>query len=271
MKTIEKLALILLLVLFEGCKDKESEPVEPNVQNTQNITQEGNLPNTEEPTPPALTLNLQYSGRPIQEFTTVAPFFSLNNRDTSERIIPKIEYNDGNYEIKELEPGNYVLFVSIDANPDNSGGYPGYPGDFFHQDSRLVIPADGGISLDIDLQKIIHLTLPQDNDGFMDKWGKKWQEKPTFTTPIEFAWDALDEGAIYEFRISRMQAEPFKRLERDIIGETTKETKVSLDFAPSADNEYYLFSLTATKDSLPIGELITHGNGYGSDFRFRVK
>lgn len=270
MKTIEKLILILLLVVFGGCKDKESEPAEPN---TQNITQEENLSNPKPSMSPALKINMRYSGRPIQEVTSVEPVFSLNNRDTKERgIKPKIEYNDGNYEIEELEPGNYVLFVSIDANPDNSGGYPGYPGDFFHQDKNLIIPVDGGISLDIDLQKIIHLTLPQDNDGFMDKWGNKWQEKPAFTTPVEFAWDALDEGAIYEFRISRMQAEPFKRLELDIIRETTKETKVSLDFAPSADNEYYLFTLTATKDSLSIGGFKSHGeNGHGADFRFRVK
>ena len=273
MKTIEKIALILLLVLFEGCNYKESEPVETNAQNTQNTTQKQNLPNQEESASSTLKINLRYSGHPIQEFTSVEPAFSLNNRDTNERSIqPKVEYNDGHYEIKELLPGNYVLFVSINANPDNPGRYPGYPGDFFYRDSRLVIPTDGDIRLDIDLQQVIHLILPQDNAGLMDKWGIKGQEMVTFTTPVEFAWDALDEGTLYDFRISRMQSEPFKRLERDVIKKTTQATQISLDLTSSADNEFYLFSLKATKGSFLIGGLVTHGQrGYGSDFRFRVK
>jgi hypothetical protein len=268
--TIEKLALILLLVLFGGCKDKESEPVEPNVQNTK---QKQNLPNQEQSTSSTLEINLRYSGHPIQEFTSVEPAFSLNNRDTHEKgIQPKIDYSDGHYAIHELLPGNYVLFASINANPDNPGRYPGYPGDFFYRDSRLVIPSDGDIRLDIDLQQVIHLILPQDNAGFMDKWGKKGQEMVTFASPVEFAWDALDEGTLYDFKIFRMQSEPYKSLEHDVVKETTQATRVSLDLATSADNEFYSFSLRATKGQFLIGGLVLHGQrGYGTDFRFRVK
>jgi len=174
--------------------------------------------------------------------------------------------------IQELAPGNYVLFISIDANLENPGRYPGYPGDFSYRDSKLSIPPDGGAQLDIELQQVIHLTLPQNNDGPMERWGEKGQSMIAFETPVEFAWGAIDEGAEYHYSIYRMQSEPYKYLERDVVKEITQATRVSLDLVPSKDNEFYLFRLYATKGALQIGDLKVHGQrGYGNDFHFRVK
>jgi hypothetical protein len=272
---IEKMALTLLvsvMVLFGGCKAKESPPTEPNAQKTQ---QDQNPPAQEQSAPsPALEINLRYMGRPIQEFTSAEPAFSLNNRDTGEKgIRPPVEYREGRHVIQELAPGNYVLFISINANPDNPGGYPGYPGDFFYQDSRLSIAADGKVRLNVDLQQVIHLILPQDNASVMEQWGKKGQEMIAFAAPVEFAWDALADGALYDYSINRMQSEPHKHLERDVVKETTRATRLSLDLAPSADNEFYSFQLRATKGPFGIGDLVTHGQrGYAIGFfRFRVK
>ena len=274
MNAIAKMVVVSVVsavVVFAGCKAKESPPIEPNAQNAQ---QDQSPPSREQSVPsPALEIDLRYMGRPIQEFTSAEPVFSLNNRDTGERAIrPRIEYRDGHHTIQELAAGNYVLFVSINANPDNPERYPGYPGDFFHMDSRLSIAAAGGVRLDVDLQQVIHLTLPQDNGSIMEQWGQRAQEMIAFAAPVEFAWDALADGVLYDFSIDRMQSEPFKALERSVVKKATQATRVSLNLAPSEDNEFYLFRLDATNGALPIGGIVTHGQrGYGTDFRFRVK
>lgn len=274
MNAVEKMVLasvVSFAVFLVGCKPKESPPAEPNAEDA---PQYESPPAHERSSPvPAFMAHLRFQGRPIEEFTSVEPAFSLNNRDTGERgIHPRIEYREGRHMIQELVPGNYVLFISINANPDNPGGYPGYPGDFFYRDSRLFIPADGGVQLSIDLQWVIHLTLPQDNAGVMEHWGERGLAMIAFGTPVEFAWDAVADGALYHFAIYRMQSEPFKYLDRDVEEATTQATRVSLDLEPSEDNEFYLFHLYATKGPFRIGELKTHGErGYGNDLRFRVK
>jgi len=274
MIAIKKMILVSVVsfaVLFSGCKDTDDSSVEPNSQDMplheSASTQERSAPT------PALVIDLLYRGRSIEEFTSVKPAFSLNSRDAHKKgIQPKVEYREGRHAIQELAPGNYVLFVSIDANPENPGRYPGYPGDFSYRDSKLSIPPDGGAQLDIELQQVIHLTLPQDNTGLMERWGEKGQSMIAFKTPVEFAWDAIAEGAKYHYSIHCMQSEPFKYLERDVVKETTQAIRVSLDLAPSKDNELYLFRLYTTKGPLRIGDLVVHGQrGYGSDFRFRVK
>ena len=211
MNALEKIVLasvVSVVVLLVGCKPKESAPA------------------------PALTAHLHFQGRPIEEFTSVEPVFSLNNRDTGEKgIRPEIEYQEGRYMIQELVSGNYVLFLSINANPDNPGGYPGYPGDLFYRDSRLFIPADDGVQLSIDLQRVIHLMLPRDNSGVMEHWGERGPAMIAFAAPVEFAWDAVADGALYHFTIYRMQSEPFKYLDRDVEEGMTQATRVSLDLA----------------------------------------
>ena len=260
MNAIAKMVLtpvVSVVVILGGCKAKESPP-----------DQEQSAPS------PALEIGLRYMGRPIRELTLVEPAFSLNNRDTGEKgIRPTIEYREGHYAIQELAAGSYVLFVSINANPDNPARYPGYPGDFFYQDSRLSIAPEGGVQLNVDLQKIIHLTHPQDNAGVMEQWGQMGQEMIAFATPVVFAWDALADGALYDFSIYRMQSEPYKYLQRDVVKQTTQATRVSLDLAPTAENEFYSFRLDAAKGPFRIGDLVTHGQrGYAIGFfRFRVK
>ena len=264
-------SVVSVAVLFSGCKETDDSPVEPN---SQDMPLHESAPPQERSAPaPALVIDLLYRGRPIEEFTSVQPAFSLNSRDAHEKgIRPKVEYREGRHVIQELAPGNYVLFVSIDANPENPGRYPGYPGDFSYRDSKLSIPPNGGAQLDIELQQVIHLTLPQDNAGLMERWGEKGQSMIAFKTPVEFAWDAIAEGVTYHYSIYRMQSEPYKYLERDVVKETTQATQVSLDLTHSKDNEFYSFHLYTMKGPLRIGRLAVHGQrGYGSDFRFRVK
>lgn len=228
---------------------------------------------TERGPQPAAEGTLRFEGRPIEAFTSVGPVFSFNNLDTGQRgIKARIEYNRSLFKIYELPEGNYHIFISINANTDNPGGYPGYPGDFFILLQRISILGKSGTNLDVDLQKVIHLTLPQDNGDIMDLWGVRGEGMITFKSPIEFAWESLGENIQYHYLIHRMQSEPFKYLERHIEESTTESTSVSIELPLSRENEFYLFYLYATKDDRRIGELKTHGKrGYGNSLRFRTK
>lgn len=226
------------------------------------------------PTGVALSGALYFAGRPIHELTSVGPTFSFNNVDTGERAIrPETKYDSGRFEIRELPPGDYVMFVAVNANADNPGRFPGYPGDFLlrAKAGRVSIP-QGGTTFDVGLAQVIHLTLPQDNGSVMERWGEKGPDMIAFESPVEFAWDAVTDGAQYHCAIHRMQSEPFQTLERDVEKSTTEATRVALALAPNEPNQFYLFQLNAAKGQHRIGELVTHGErGYGNDLRFRVK
>jgi len=238
---------VLITVFFVGCSSKSPQAK------------------------PAAQGNLRFEGRPIEELTPIEPRFAFNNLDTGQKgVKARIEYNKSQFKIYELPEGNYHIFISINANSDNPGGYPGYPGDFFKRLLRVSIPGKGTAKLDVDLEKIIHLTLPQDNGDIMDLWGEKGERRITFESPIEFAWESLGDNVQYHYIINRI-SEPFKFIEQH-IKETTNQTSLSIELPSSRENEFYLFHLYATKGEIRIGELKTHGKrGYGNDLRFRVK
>jgi len=259
MNTIQKILLssgLLASIFFVGCRSERGPQAALRFDGR-----------------PVAKGTLRFDGRPIETFTSVEPVFSFNNLDTGQRGIKAgIEYNRSKFKIYELPEGNYHVFISINANTDNPGGYPGYPGDFFKRLLKIPIVAKSCAKLDVDLEKIIHLTLPQDNGGTMELWGVRGEGMITFKSPIEFAWDSLGDNVEYHYTIHRMQSEPFRYLERNIEESTTKATRVSIELADSKENEFYLFHLYATKDEYRIGELKTHGKrGYGNSLRFRAK
>jgi len=220
---------------------------------------------------PVLEGNLRLEGHPIEAFTSIKPVFSFNNLDTGQRgIKPRTEYNKGHFKIYGLPKANYHIFISINANTDNPGGYPGYPGDFYKRLLDISIPGKNSTKLDVDLEKIIHLTAPQDNGDIMDLWGEKGEGRIAFKSPIEFAWEPLGDNVQYHYLINRI-TEPFKNIVNH-IKETTNQTSLSIELPLSRENEFYLFHLYATKGQQRIGELKTHvKRGYGNDLRFRVK
>jgi hypothetical protein len=220
----------------------------------------------------ALEGELQVEGELIKRYTPAEAFFSFNNLDTGKRgIKPRTEYNKGKFDIYELPAGNYNIFISINSNEDNPGGYPGYPGDFFKLMKNVSVGGESREKLEVDMERIIHLRRPADNGEVMELWGEKGDKRITFNSPVVFAWEDLGDGAEYHYFIKRM-SEPYKFIEYLYQKETTRQTSLSIDLPVSLENEYYIFHVYATKDGSRIAELKTHGeHGYGSDLRFRVK
>lgn len=191
--------------------------------------------------------------------------------DTGKRgIKPRTEYNKGQFKIYGLPEGNYHIFISINANPDNPERYPGYPGDFYKRLLNVSVGGKSSTKLKVEMEKIIHLTAPEDNGDVMELWGEKGERRITFNSPVEFAWESLGEDVQYYYSIKRI-SEPYKFIEWH-VRETTSQTSLSIDLPVSRKNEFYLFHMYAMKGERRIAELKTHGKrGYGNDLRFRVK
>jgi hypothetical protein len=209
---------------------------------------------------------LDFDGTKIDNVTPVQPKFWFRSEDKNVAVTPTVQYKDGCVKIYDLPPGNYGMSVNIDANPANP---PSYPGDF-RSWSQFNVSQGHKSDLEIELQKIIHLTAPQDNATVMRYWDAECNEKISFNSPTVFSWESLGAGVYYDYRIEKMSCKPYKTLDSP-IGATTQETSISVSLPTSALGEFYQFTLIARKNGRTIGMLMTHGgNGYGWDFRFRI-
>jgi hypothetical protein len=190
---------------------------------------------------------LKYNDIEIDKVTAVQPHFWFRSEDKGTSVTPLVKYNNGLVKIYSLPLGNYGMSVNIDANPENPKMYPGD----YKSWTKFTVTEGHRSDLDIELLKTLHLTSPQDN--------------------VVFSWDVLENDVYYDYSIALMSCVPFKTLDA-IVGGTTKETSISLQLPHSAANEFYLLSLMARKNGRLIGQLMTHGgNGFGWDYRFRVK
>jgi len=163
-----------------------------------------------------------------------------------------------------------MLTVEINANTMNSRLYPG---DF--RAARLFdFMGMDNAELIVDMEKIIHLTSPQDNDAVMEG-GQNCLDMRTLPNPLLFQWESLGAQVIYKYKIIPYNCNNYYPME-EMVSEPTKATNVTLPLKPNKPNEYYGFYLYAYKNDRPIGSLMIHriSNGtYGesNEYRFRVK
>jgi hypothetical protein len=243
------ISLVLFAVLFAGCGSRKRSQDEPAIRGT-----------------------LRFDGKSVDAITSVEPQFSANNLDTGQKnTSPRAEYDKGQFTIYGLPQGRYHVFIRVNANTSNPGGYPGYPGDLFRRVENVSVPKKGAAALDVDLYKVIHLTGPQDNNDVMDRWGEKGDARIAFAGPVKFEWEPLGDDVQYHYQVLYMQSQPHRPLAVQ-TKESTTDTTFSIELPPSGENEFYSFHLFATRKGGRIAELITHGErGYGADLRFRVE
>lgn len=210
---------------------------------------------------------IKFDGSAIDTISPVEPKFWLRNEDCNCAVTPRIKYKNGQFRIYELPAGNYGMSVDIDSNQVNPGMYPGD----FRAWTQFNVTEGNKTNLDVDVTKIIHMVSPQDNGNVMRYWDAECDAKIAFPSLVEFSWEQIDQNAYYDYHVSRMSCSPYKTLDT-IIGNTTQDSRIVLELPNSAPNEFYQFHLNARKNGKIIGTLMTHGgNGYGWDYRFRVK
>ncbi|MCG3192524.1 MAG: Serine/threonine-protein kinase PknD [Thermoanaerobaculia bacterium] len=216
--------------------------------------------------PPSVRGTVLYDGRPISEVTKVSPKFWFRNEKTGKAATAIARFRDGAVAIHGLSPGTYGINLSFDAVLDNRSGFPGdlYAWKIFE------VPESGTAEISVDVQRLIHLLEPQDNNSVQDGWGEACEGKPSHSTPLLFAWKPVEPGAIYDWEVLRVQC-PYKEQTRVASGQTP-ETRVRVSLAPSKPGEFYLFNLHARKNGRGVGLLMTYGSfGHGWDYRFVVR
>jgi hypothetical protein len=210
---------------------------------------------------------ITFEGTKINKLTSVQPKFWFRNEDKNTIMNPNIKYKKGELAIYDIPPGNYGMSVDIDANLENPSMYPGD----YRSWTQFSVTEGNKTYLDIELNKIIHLLLPQDNSVVMQHWDSECENKASFPALLKFSWESMGNDVYYDYSIQKMSCKPYKTID-SVIGATSKDTTVSMTLPESAPNEFYQFNLAARKNGKIIGTLMTHGGiGYGWDYRFRVK
>ncbi|MFC1858677.1 protein kinase [Thermodesulfobacteriota bacterium] len=208
-----------------------------------------------------------FDGKPITEISAEKPYFWFRNEKKGTRENPYVEYQNGKFRILDLPVGRMGMGVDFDQNAENSRSYPGDLRTF----TVFDVQDKENPELIVDLQKVIHLTSPQDNNRIMEGWGAPCMEKISFSAPIRFEWMSLGKGVEYRVYFTRMDCLNNYNSNGTMLDKRFKESYFVADLPPSRENECYGFHLYASRNGRKIGILMTHGaRGLGWDYRFRI-
>lgn len=223
---------------------------------------------TSTPTPTGLVLRgrLLFDGKPISGVTTNKPTFWFRDEDANNapKALNDYQRENGAFKIWGLSRGNFIAIIKIDKNKNNPSDYPG--------DLRgaKIFSLGRGANPDliVDMERIIHLTSPQDNDGEIGE--------STFSGPVTFRWKPLGVGESYYYSLKIVDCQNNNILSA-IAENAITEMPLPFDaLKPNKQGECYSFSLFAMKDGRNVGRLWISGRqddaSYDdTNFRFRVK
>lgn len=201
----------------------------------------------------------------------MAPRFWLIDLQTQQRVRPEIDYQQGHFEIKGLNPGHYGLNIAYDLNPANPLQYPGDLRAWSEFDVRLGGPA---ARLQLELIQLIHLKTPADNNQPIPGWGQPCQQPPAASGLTRFSWDALGADVNYDYQLTQVSCPEEGEVSQlmSVFKGSTRRTSLELKLPANSVGSYYRFSLQARKDGHKIGRLRTHGaEDHDWDYRFRVR
>lgn len=217
----------------------------------------------------SITGRLLYDGKPIGVDKNVLVSFWMRDEDTGKKADYQIKFDpaDSAFYVDSLRPGKYGVSIDVDKNSLNAISYPGD----YRAWANFEIKKGYSIKRDINLDQIIHLTAPQDNNKLIDGWSNPCGDKKSFDSPLKISWKSQGIGVRYTYTVRNNPCEPFSYGEPVAQGSTTK-TSVTLRLPRTSQNKQYMLELKAYRDNLLIGSLITHGkNGMGWDYRFLIK
>jgi hypothetical protein len=220
--------------------------------------------------PGAITVTggLLFDGKPLPEFTTAPAVIRLYSQHLKQWFTPDYSYDAGagTFQLRGIAEGIYTGQVTVDADRSNPDQYPGdYKGSIFLN----AVPTSPAV-VTVDMERIMHLTSPEDNSVPLADWGAVCSNRTEFERPVAIAWEPLGNGVSYGYSIVRTVCRPFGFKEA-VAADRTTASRVVLDLPPNKEGEFYTLRLEARKNDRLVGSLMTHGkNGWGWDYRFRV-
>lgn len=255
-KKILFIPILILIIIIYSYESKKETPPKTEIIKIKEIEKNSNT---------KIIGTIYFDEKLISEITDIKPKFWFRNEDKNIIENPKVVYSNSKFTIDGLSEGNYGMSISIDANEINPMSYPGD----FRKWITFSVKNDNVQELQIEMEKLIHLNSPQDNNYKIEKWGEKC-DKYSINSPVNFSWDKIEEDIYYDYSVSLINCEPYNN-KNIVYSGTTKDNFIKLELPKNENNEYYLFNLYARKKGNKIGSLMTHGsNGHGWDYRFRV-
>lgn len=212
---------------------------------------------------------LLFEGKPIRVDKKVLVSFWMRDEGSGKKAEYQMKFEpaDSAFYVDSLRPGKYGVSINVDKNSSNATSYPGD----YRAWANFEIKNGYSIKRDINLDQIIHLTAPQDNNRLIEGWSVSCREKQSFGSPLKISWKSLGSGVRYTYIVRNNPCEPFSYGEPVAQGSTTK-TSVTLRLPKTDQDKQYMLELKAYRDNLLIGSLITHGEkGMGWDYRFLIK
>lgn len=210
-----------------------------------------------------ITGTIRYDGRPVSEFTDKTTTFWVRDDNTLQPVDMTFTYDPstGTYSIPNMIPGKYSIEVFLDAAE-------GFAGDFEGWNPGIIIPANQSVTtVDLSVQKIIHLTNPVDNAASIGSMADP--EDLYVSDQINFRWDPITEATSYNARIDEWESYP-NRFVKMVLNLTTSLNELKLVLPVSGSNRTYSFVLNAynSEHSL-VGKLMVHyDNGASWDYHF---
>lgn len=216
------------------------------------------------------------AGKPPAPLPAMEPRFWFQDRDSGQRVQPGVEHQDGEFKVRNLDPGHYGLNVAYDLNPANPLQYPG---DLRAWETFTVEPGQAPVKLKLNLIRLLHLTAPVDNNRPVASWGRQCQDGAQAgdispSQPIKFSWESLGPGVSYDYEILRVTCgNPTSS--QTVAGGLTKDNHTpwpDFKLPESPKNSYYVFRLEAQAGNQVIGRLRTHSaEDHDWHYPFRVR
>lgn len=218
--------------------------------------------------PIVLKGRLFFDGQPLSNFTHAPANIYIYTHKIGKWVTPAYEYDPetSNFTIQVFSEDHYSVYAEVDANRANTKLYPGdYKGN-----GNISVYKTSASNLIIDMERLIHLTKPEDNGKPMDGYAGACFDKVRVTSPSLFAWDAIAQDVYYTYTVNRIECNPFAVKEM-VAGDTTDATNIVLDLPVNREGDIYSITIVARKNGRNVGSLMTHGsNAYMWEYRFRV-
>lgn len=241
------------------------DPSKPFTATNNFIQGNGEFPSKEQ----SISGKLLLDGRAIVVDRREDVHLWVRDEKTGEATRLRVDYDlaTSRYRLNNIRPGDYGLSVNVNKNRANDVLYPGD----YRGWANFTIRENYSIKRDIDLDQIIHLTAPQDNNSVMEGWGLPCNDSVSFPSPLKFTWQSLGHNVTYRYQIRNNPCKPYKYGDTIKAG-TTQATSISVDLPAVAKDHQYMLTITAYRGERVIGSLMTHGpSGFGWDYRFRVQ
>jgi len=212
---------------------------------------------------------LRYAGNPVKVSASDDVSTWIRNENTGKGTEYKAVFDikKGTVSVKNIPPGKYGMTIGINNNRANPKLYPGD----YRKWVNFKIEKRKSIRRNIDLEKIIHLIAPQDNNHAIEGWSDYCGNTTSFSSPIRFQWAPISANVEYKYNIQEYTCYPFK-FRKNVASGSTSNTSLTLNLGKARGKKFYMLTLNAYKNSRIVGSLMTHGkNGHGWDYRFGIR